>query len=857
MTNNNSCTGITAYKAPDYKALNERALLHMDDVLHHLDLEGGKMVGKRFFALNPHRNDHEPNSFSIDTETGLWGDFATELRGGDVTSYWKFVKGFKYQPEAALDLEAFLDELERPNPTPPTPGLGKDTSASLPNVLATIKPAKKPVMSGVTVIMPVPTNAPPQPKSHFELGDPTGSWRYVNEQGQLLGYIKRFDKEDGKKEFRPLTLCINPFTKRYEWRWKGFPEPRPLYGLDLMASRPDAEVVFCEGEKSADAARNLLPGCVVTTTMHGAESPAKTDFSPLAGRTVAIWPDNDQPGKEYADSLVKLLRAVEPEMPVRVIKPLKLMPGVAGDGKAMLQPRQELPEKWDAADAVADGWTAEHMAMVWADPAMFTVVPVAKPGEEANHLALISQPGVTSPVAQCSHDRVQRMATRLKNFIAARFSGGLVFTNQAFYGYTQGYFKLLDETAGVAHEVYDYWSETASEEEIEKITSGKIEEVVKMLKIIYARDISEMAPNKSLICLNNGTLDTDTYELLEHSPVHRLMVKTNIDWIPTAKCPRWLQFMDEVFEFDIDKNEKIAFMQEWFGYCLVQDCSMQRFLWLVGEGGNGKGIVEEVLTKLVGEANVSHAHLDRLNEPYVRAELSGKLINFSSEMSANSTVSDGYFKSIVGGDKTEAAKKYGASFTFTPYVRMIAATNHLPRLLDSSDGFARRAVILTFNRQFKGANKDSKLKDKLFAELPGILVWAVGGLKDLRKRDDFNVPQSSNAVLAQYRLESDPVALFADECLEQSDTDRMTPAVIFTGFNEWARTNNYRLMSNINFGRRLGALGFKDCKSGGQKYWKATRKAGSPVYMASSSTVPQSLQQSEATQALARKYSVD
>ena len=122
---------------------------------------------------------------------------------------------------------------------------------------------------------------------------------------------------------------------------------------------------------------------------------------------------------------------------------------------------------------------------------------------------------------------------------------------------------------------------------------------------------------------------------------------------------------------------------------------------------------------------MSNAYLDRLDEPYVRAELAGKLVNFSAEMSADSTVSDGYFKSIVGGDDTEASRKYQPSFTFTPYVRLIAATNHLPRLLDPSDGFARRAVILTFNRQFQGPKEDTKLEGKLLAELQGILVWAV------------------------------------------------------------------------------------------------------------------------------------
>lgn len=443
----------------------------------------------------------------------------------------------------------------------------------------------------------------------------------------------------------------------------------------------------------------------------------------------------------------------------------------------------------------------------------------------------VAEPVATSTgTALVDASKTQRMPTRLNNFIAARFSGGLVFTNQTFYGYTQGYFKFLDETAGVAHQVFDYWSETASEEEIEKMSSRKIEEMVRMLKIIYARDIKEMTPNKSLICLSNGTLDTDTYELLEHSPVHRLMVKTNIDWIPDATCPRWLQFLDEVFQFDIDKDQKIAFMQEWFGYCLVPDSSMHKFLWLVGAGGNGKSVVLKILASLVGEDNVSAANVERLDSAYVRAELVGKLVNVSAEMKAEATLADGYLKGIVGGDLIDAERKFEKPFKFTPYVRMMAATNHLPQLLDLSKGFFRRAIIISFNRDFEGANEDTQLEEKLLAELPGILVWALPGLKRLRERGQFDIPQSSYAVLAKYRMESDPVALFVDEALDLSDTIRMSPGDIYAAYVAWAKINGYRQVHITNFGKRLAALGFKECRPGGKKYWLAKMKEGSTVW---------------------------
>jgi putative DNA primase/helicase len=85
-----------------------------------------------------------------------------------------------------------------------------------------------------------------------------------------------------------------------EWRWLGFPKPRPLYGLDRLAARPKAPVVVTEGEKAADAAALLLLDHVAVTSPGGSKAAKAADWSPLAGRHVVIWPDNDAPGQAYA-----------------------------------------------------------------------------------------------------------------------------------------------------------------------------------------------------------------------------------------------------------------------------------------------------------------------------------------------------------------------------------------------------------------------------------------------------------------------------------------------------------------------------------------------------------------------------
>ena len=171
---------------------------------------------------------------------------------------------------------------------------------------------KAPKTVDKTPIVPVPADAPPMRFKHPQYGEPWRSWPYHDADGHLVGYVARWDfiGEDGEptKDILPVTFCDLGKGKG-AWRSKGIPSPRPLFGLPDIVARPDAPVMITEGEKTRDAAAELFPDMVVTTPAHGAKSPHKTDFAPLAGRTVIIATDNDAPGEAYGDKVCELARA--------------------------------------------------------------------------------------------------------------------------------------------------------------------------------------------------------------------------------------------------------------------------------------------------------------------------------------------------------------------------------------------------------------------------------------------------------------------------------------------------------------------------------------------------------------------
>lgn len=80
--------------------------------------------------------------------------------------------------------------------------------------------------------------------------------------------------------------------------------------MDELALPADAPVLLCEGEKAADAAAGLMPNYVATCRPNGSNSSHKADLTPLKGRDVLLWPDNDDSGKTCMDSVANKLREI-------------------------------------------------------------------------------------------------------------------------------------------------------------------------------------------------------------------------------------------------------------------------------------------------------------------------------------------------------------------------------------------------------------------------------------------------------------------------------------------------------------------------------------------------------------------
>jgi len=165
------------------------------------------------------------------------------------------------------------------------------------------------------------------------MGPASKIWTYHNDYENPVGLILRWDKPAPATSGKPGPATggkpgkdIRPVSRTREgWILGGMPTPRPLYRLVELLKRTGERVYVAEGEKAADAAGTL--GLLATTSPHGASSAAKADWRPLAGRDVAILPDNDDAGRRYAEDVAQILLTLDPPATVRIVELPELGPG--------------------------------------------------------------------------------------------------------------------------------------------------------------------------------------------------------------------------------------------------------------------------------------------------------------------------------------------------------------------------------------------------------------------------------------------------------------------------------------------------------------------------------------------------
>jgi P4 family phage/plasmid primase-like protien len=318
-----------------------------------------------------------------------------------------------------------------------------------------------------------------------------------------------------------------------------------------------------------------------------------------------------------------------------------------------------------------------------------------------------------------------------------------------------------------------------NEEEINAKCQGELEEYRYLFKPKDLTEFNHFVTGNTIIkkedgeheqsrylTLQNGLFDLEEEKLINHTSDIFTTNLMDYKYDPAATCPRFLQYLDEVF---LSNSETINFVQQAVGYIFHKQIPTAAIFFLIGGGSNGKSVFIILLNSLFGEHNTCKLSLTKFSDERFIPQLFGKMLNISAETPQKKQINTDIVKEVVSGDIVTGRKIFCHPVSFQPYAKHFLAMNKEPEIDDTSHGMWRRVYPIEFLREFSKEEQDVFLIDKLKEELPGIFNWALAGYRILKK-NKFKLTETEkmNAKKQQIKELGNSVLKFASEKLKKS-----------------------------------------------------------------------------------------
>lgn len=408
-------------------------------------------------------------------------------------------------------------------------------------------------------------------------------------------------------------------------------------------------------------------------------------------------------------------------------------------------------------------------------------------------------------------------------FISGLLANHLAENVHAFYG-AGSYFRY---EGGVYRDSSDLWA-TAKVREFmlpRYASMQAINDTTGQWKMLIQKSVREINSNAFIINVQNGLYNVLDDSFKAHSPDYISTVQIGASYEPGATCPRFMEFLRSIIH-----EEEIPLMQEIFGYLLIPVNKAQKSFVFVGAPNAGKSTLLSVAQEiLLGAENVSNVPWQSLGDRFNKAELFGKLANIFADLPSRSIDDNGMFKALTGEDFITAERKNKDPFSFRPYARLLFSCNEIPRNYgDRSDGFYRRLLIVRFDHSVPKEKRDPNLREKLFVEKNGILMWAVEGLKRLIADGyEFTETEATRAELQRYKVESNSALLFVDECCVLDAEAEYPREDLFQSYRDYCNKNGLKPMSQANFNKDVESVSTsitrKTDRLGKRRVWRGLR----------------------------------
>lgn len=386
----------------------------------------------------------------------------------------------------------------------------------------------------------------------------------------------------------------------------------------------------------------------------------------------------------------------------------------------------------------------------------------------------------------------------------------------------------VDQTGELLYRAKDtiekLWNEVANSSDDERkaianhaLQSEAAQRITAMVKLAESEEGVPILPNVLdrdpwLLNCTNGTLDLRTGQLRPHRQSDNITKLCPVAWNPEAPCELWDRFVARILA---ENGALISYVQRLCGTWLTGDVSEQLVHVFYGTGANGKSVFLGAMQGILGTDYSMKAAADLLmakqtTHPTERADLFGKRLACCIETEAGRRFNESLLKDLSGGDRQRARRMREDFWEFEPTHKLVVAVNHKPIVRGTDHGIWRRLRLVPFTVTIPDEEQDKQLPEKLVAEYPGILAWAVRGCLDWQK-NGLRCPDEVKVATEEYRDQQDVLGEFIRECCVTAPTESARATDLWKAFTEYTGSK----ISQTKFGNALNERGFDRAKIGG------------------------------------------
>lgn len=323
-------------------------------------------------------------------------------------------------------------------------------------------------------------------------------------------------------------------------------------------------------------------------------------------------------------------------------------------------------------------------------------------------------------------------------------------------------------------------------------TNSQVKDIIDLIRLKVIRE--EDKEETQYIAFNDCLYNTRTHTTEEFSP-QRLVtwyMPYNLSQLndPTPVFQKFLETsLVEEKSHTTPDYELINFVQEMFGFFMLDTFYATGAFFMYGMGSNGKSVMMDLLDNIFGDDYVSALSLANFNDKFAVKDIINKRLNISREEDEK-FVSAKMFKTLVTGEPVRGEHKFGNGFKMKPTCKFLFGTNKLPTFDGFDYGLKRRLFLIPFHRQFLPHEQDKHLVEKLVKEIPGIIGWALEGAKRLEKNNFiFSDSRAVADLFAEFEEEMSAAIMFFNENYIVDDEFKTSKQELYDHYLVWAKDN--------------------------------------------------------------------